>query len=176
VTRFCATPRCFCLELFVCSKPAPLPVHRPSPYPTVNLASPAILRTVRYGVGPRSFFSAAVAASIRRSGISYLRPQARTFSSTIMVAEKIDGTAIARCIRERINKDIAERQSINSRFKPSLTIVQGRPSSLSHFLEKVLLTVCLDCSWKSVGFQYVIHFGPCRYFISLCFTGVSSPE
>jgi methylenetetrahydrofolate dehydrogenase (NADP+)/methenyltetrahydrofolate cyclohydrolase/formyltetrahydrofolate synthetase len=42
-----------------------------------------------------------------------------------MVAEKIDGTAIAKRIRERINKDIAERQKINPRFKPSLTIVQG---------------------------------------------------
>jgi methylenetetrahydrofolate dehydrogenase (NADP+)/methenyltetrahydrofolate cyclohydrolase/formyltetrahydrofolate synthetase len=42
-----------------------------------------------------------------------------------MVAEKIDGTAIARRIRERIHKDIAEKQASNPRFKPSLTIVQG---------------------------------------------------
>ncbi|KAI5812354.1 formate--tetrahydrofolate ligase-domain-containing protein [Pyronema omphalodes] len=41
-----------------------------------------------------------------------------------MVAAKIDGTAIARRIRERIHKDIAEKQASNPRFKPSLTIVQ----------------------------------------------------
>lgn len=51
----------------------------------------------------------------------------RYFSSTSvrMVAEKIDGTAIAKEIRESIHNEIAERQKANSRFKPSLTIIQG---------------------------------------------------
>ncbi|MCJ1319793.1 tetrahydrofolate synthase [Xylographa vitiligo] len=41
-----------------------------------------------------------------------------------MAAEKIDGTAIAKTIRERINADIKEKQAKNPRYKPSLTIVQ----------------------------------------------------
>lgn len=41
-----------------------------------------------------------------------------------MPAQKIDGTAIARSIRERINKDIADKQALNPRYKPSLVIVQ----------------------------------------------------
>ena len=41
-----------------------------------------------------------------------------------MAAEKIDGTAIAKSIREKINVDIKKTQEINPRFKPSLTIIQ----------------------------------------------------
>ncbi|MCJ1407232.1 tetrahydrofolate synthase [Ptychographa xylographoides] len=41
-----------------------------------------------------------------------------------MAAEKIDGTAIAKGIRERINAEIKETQAKNPRYKPSLTIVQ----------------------------------------------------
>jgi len=52
--------------------------------------------------------------------------QHRSFASTIraMTANKIDGTAIAKSIRERIAGEIKERQQINPRYKPSLTIVQ----------------------------------------------------
>ncbi|CAF9920022.1 MAG: tetrahydrofolate synthase [Alectoria fallacina] len=41
-----------------------------------------------------------------------------------MAAEKIDGTAIAKDIRDRINSEIKKIQETNPRFKPSLTIVQ----------------------------------------------------
>ncbi|KAL8668184.1 MAG: hypothetical protein Q9202_000162 [Teloschistes flavicans] len=41
-----------------------------------------------------------------------------------MAAERIDGTAIARAIREQINSDIRRTQQSNPRYKPSLTIVQ----------------------------------------------------
>ena len=41
-----------------------------------------------------------------------------------MAATKIDGTAIARAIRERINAEIKQTQAKNPRYKPSLTIVQ----------------------------------------------------
>ncbi|MCJ1382073.1 tetrahydrofolate synthase [Xylographa soralifera] len=41
-----------------------------------------------------------------------------------MAAERIDGTAIAKAIRERINADIKKTQAKNPRYKPSLTIVQ----------------------------------------------------
>jgi methylenetetrahydrofolate dehydrogenase (NADP+)/methenyltetrahydrofolate cyclohydrolase/formyltetrahydrofolate synthetase len=47
-----------------------------------------------------------------------------TTSPLAMPAQKIDGTAIAKSIRERINKDIADKQALNPRYKPSLVIVQ----------------------------------------------------
>jgi len=42
-----------------------------------------------------------------------------------MVAEKIDGTAVARKIRDRINEEIKRKQKANKRFRPALTIIQG---------------------------------------------------
>ena len=50
----------------------------------------------------------------------------RPFSSSAskMAATKIDGTAIAKAIRERISGEIKKTQTTNPRYKPSLTIVQ----------------------------------------------------
>ena len=48
----------------------------------------------------------------------------RSYSSKKMVASKIDGTAIATAIRERIAASIKSSQETNPRYKPSLTIVQ----------------------------------------------------
>lgn len=47
-----------------------------------------------------------------------------------MVAEKIDGTAVARKIRDRINEEIRRKQKTSERFRPALTIVQGERFSL----------------------------------------------
>ena len=96
----------------------------PSPHTQpVNLAS-LILRTLRrFGAGLRS------------SPFLHSTARCRPFSSTTTMAAKIDGTAIARRIRERINHDIARRQSSNPRFQPSLTIIQGSsPPLCSVFL------------------------------------------
>lgn len=49
----------------------------------------------------------------------------RLFSSSRMTAQKIDGTAIAKAIRERLGQKIQERQAGNPRYRPSLKIVQG---------------------------------------------------
>jgi methylenetetrahydrofolate dehydrogenase (NADP+)/methenyltetrahydrofolate cyclohydrolase/formyltetrahydrofolate synthetase len=46
-----------------------------------------------------------------------------------MAATKIDGTAIAKKIREDLHAEIAEKQKLNPRYKPSLKIIQG---TLSH--------------------------------------------
>jgi methylenetetrahydrofolate dehydrogenase (NADP+)/methenyltetrahydrofolate cyclohydrolase/formyltetrahydrofolate synthetase len=43
-----------------------------------------------------------------------------------MTATKIDGTAIAKSIRERLGGYIKEKQASNPRYRPSLKIVQGR--------------------------------------------------
>jgi hypothetical protein len=57
----------------------------------------------------------------------------RSFSSTstVMAATKIDGTAIAKSIREGLKAEIAKIQESNPRFKPSLVIFQGTFSRTS---------------------------------------------
>jgi methylenetetrahydrofolate dehydrogenase (NADP+)/methenyltetrahydrofolate cyclohydrolase/formyltetrahydrofolate synthetase len=42
-----------------------------------------------------------------------------------MTATKIDGTAIAKSIRERLGEQIKSKQESNPRYRPSLKIVQG---------------------------------------------------
>lgn len=51
-----------------------------------------------------------------------------------MPAQKLDGTAIAKKIREKINSQIIETQAKNPKFQPSLTIIQvgTRPDSTSY--------------------------------------------
>ena len=51
-----------------------------------------------------------------------------------MTATKIDGTAIAKRIRERINAEIKKTQETNPRYQPALTIVQvgGRSDSSTY--------------------------------------------
>jgi methylenetetrahydrofolate dehydrogenase (NADP+)/methenyltetrahydrofolate cyclohydrolase/formyltetrahydrofolate synthetase len=46
-----------------------------------------------------------------------------------MTAQKIDGTAIAKSIREKLGAKIKERQEKNPRYKPSLKIIQGESHS-----------------------------------------------
>jgi hypothetical protein len=50
----------------------------------------------------------------------------RNFSTSKMTAKNIDGTAIAKSIREKLNVEIRQAQESNPRFKPSLTIIQGK--------------------------------------------------
>lgn len=69
------------------------------------------------------------------------RGTGRFFSTTsaAMVATKLDGTAIAKSIRERIGREIAERQKLNPRYRPSLKIVQvgDRPDSSTYVRMKL---------------------------------------
>lgn len=48
-----------------------------------------------------------------------------------MGASKIDGTAIAKRIRENLHAEIQEKKKINPRYVPSLKIIQGEPHSCS---------------------------------------------
>jgi methylenetetrahydrofolate dehydrogenase (NADP+)/methenyltetrahydrofolate cyclohydrolase/formyltetrahydrofolate synthetase len=48
-----------------------------------------------------------------------------------MAATKIDGTAIAKKIRERLRAEIAQVKETNPRFSPSLKIIQGSYKPLS---------------------------------------------
>ena len=56
-----------------------------------------------------------------------------------MAAEKIDGTAIAKRLRDRTEADIKQIQETNPRYKPSLTIVQvgGRSDSSTYIRMKL---------------------------------------
>ena len=69
-------------------------------------------------ISPRTGFPALLA--IQRPP----RPK-RPFSTSTMVAAKLDGTAVAKRIRERLREEIAERQKTNPRFQPCLRIIQG---------------------------------------------------
>jgi methylenetetrahydrofolate dehydrogenase (NADP+)/methenyltetrahydrofolate cyclohydrolase/formyltetrahydrofolate synthetase len=56
-----------------------------------------------------------------------------------MVGRKIDGTAIAKTIRERLHLEIEQTQQTNPRFKPSLKILQigDRPDSSTYVRMKL---------------------------------------
>ncbi|KAI9752380.1 MAG: hypothetical protein M4579_005651 [Chaenotheca gracillima] len=56
-----------------------------------------------------------------------------------MTATKIDGTAIAKSIRERLGAEIKKTQESNPRYKPSLTIIQvgGRSDSSTYVRMKL---------------------------------------
>jgi methylenetetrahydrofolate dehydrogenase (NADP+)/methenyltetrahydrofolate cyclohydrolase/formyltetrahydrofolate synthetase len=66
-----------------------------------------------------------------------------------MTATKIDGTAIAKGIRERLGGYIQEKQAVNPRYKPSLKIVQvGDRSDSSTYVRmklKAAVEANIDC-------------------------------
>ncbi|KAG9244498.1 C-1-tetrahydrofolate synthase-like protein [Calycina marina] len=94
---------------------------------------------------------------------TYRNPTARTFSSSrfqqtksfstsipaAMLATKIDGTAIAKSIREKLQTQIAETQKCNPRYKPSLKIIQvgGRSDSTTYVRMKLKAAqeASIDC-------------------------------
>lgn len=59
-----------------------------------------------------------------------------------MAAQKIDGTAIAKSIRERLQGEIQERKQANPKYIPSLKIIQGvcSRSEITAFEVNTLLT------------------------------------
>lgn len=64
--------------------------------------------------------------SLISSAISPLRK----FSGSAMAAAKIDGTAIAKSIRQGLKSEIEQIQVTNPRFKPNLVIFQGKRDPL----------------------------------------------
>jgi methylenetetrahydrofolate dehydrogenase (NADP+)/methenyltetrahydrofolate cyclohydrolase/formyltetrahydrofolate synthetase len=48
-----------------------------------------------------------------------------------MSATKLDGTAIAKSIREKLAAEIIEKQKVNPKYRPSLKIIQGTWTPLS---------------------------------------------
>ncbi|KAE9963816.1 hypothetical protein EG328_011029 [Venturia inaequalis] len=70
-----------------------------------------------------------------------------------MTAQKIDGTAIAKSIREKINASIHQKQQSNPRYKPSLVIIQvgARQDSSTYVRMKVKAAeeANIDCKIES---------------------------
>lgn len=86
--------------------------------------------TARWGLSlyntPLARFSTTLATAKQLSAAQLVIPR-RTFSTTAlnMTGTKIDGTAIAKDIREKLRNEIADLQAKNPRFKPNLVIYQG---------------------------------------------------
>jgi hypothetical protein len=80
---------------------------------------------------PQAIFSQRGTTSPRHLLYTALK-RTRQFSSTRfnMAGQKIDGTAIAKSIREKLGAKIKERQDKNPRYRPSLKIVQGEPPAI----------------------------------------------
>lgn len=57
-----------------------------------------------------------------------------------MAGTKIDGNAIAKGIREKLNAQIKETQKVNPRYRPSLHIIQGTYLKLQCSLSNCALT------------------------------------
>ena len=97
-----------------------------SSYIFPSLTSPVLGTSRHYFAGRVVDFSGS--KTFAKSSLSR-----RSFSSTstVMAATKIDGTAIAKSIREGLKAEIAKIQVSNPRFKPSLVIFQGTFSRTS---------------------------------------------
>ncbi|KAK4229428.1 putative C-1-tetrahydrofolate synthase [Podospora fimiseda] len=70
------------------------------------------------------------------------------FSSSAVVAmaaEKIDGTAIAKKVREQLKANIAEKKAINPRFQPCLKIIQVGDRSDSSTYVRMKLKAAEEC-------------------------------
>lgn len=62
---------------------------------------------------------------VHRGSLVVSRSRGFSISAANMTGSKIDGTAIAKDIREKLKNEIAELQTKNPRFKPNLIIYQG---------------------------------------------------
>jgi len=81
----------------------------------------------RAGKRPRPISANCTPCREAQKNLRTLTRAATRYSSAAplaMAATKIDGTGIAKGIRERINADIKKAQETNPRYKPSLKIVQ----------------------------------------------------
>lgn len=71
-----------------------------------------------------------------------------------MTATKIDGTAIAKSIRDGLKTEIEQIQQANPRFQPSLVIFQGELTLLTCLSALIKpLTAYFSYSWRSIRFE-----------------------
>lgn len=103
---------------------APRPSHYHFPFlDPVNLRSrgrsPLPVRTYSSQAIPSSSSPSQTFCS---SSTSHQPPPSK---QNTMTANKLDGTAIAKAVRERLRVEILEKQETNPRYKPCLKIIQG---------------------------------------------------
>jgi len=80
------------------------------------------LTTTKY---PTTIIATSTILSRKTHSVAAIQEELFGTGPDAMPATKIDGTAIAKSIRERIHKEIEATQKVNPRYKPSLKIIQG---------------------------------------------------
>jgi hypothetical protein len=72
-----------------------------------------------------------------------------------MAGAKIDGTAIAKSIRQGLKAEIEQLQVTNPRFKPNLIIFQGKQRRVGCDERERMRLILALYSRQSIGFQWV---------------------
>ena len=123
----------------------------------VLLPSPPLVPLIQFPPTPRSSRSSPPLAHRRpRSSLPSLppRPPRRLFSTVrpAMTATKIDGTAIAKTIRERLHAQVQATQKVNPRYRPALKIIQvGDRSDSTTYVRmklKAAQEASIDCELR----------------------------
>jgi hypothetical protein len=121
-----------------------LPIQAHDYYTTTTRPSPALLTPRK--TGPRVIVPVRISHSITRSiansssspprnpnlfqvssSVLHTPSLLRSFSTSLstMAAIKLDGTAIAKSIREKLAAEVVEKQKLNPQYQPCLKIIQG---------------------------------------------------
>lgn len=104
-------------------KRAPFTSRVKAPQGFHQLGCTSLLRHSLSGTAKLHWPSASASVSLSRASST----SSRSFSTSYpaMAATRLDGTAIAKKIRERLAVEIAEKQKSNPKYQPCLKIIQG---------------------------------------------------
>ncbi|KAI1344708.1 formate-tetrahydrofolate ligase [Xylariaceae sp. FL0016] len=108
-----------------------------------TLLAPLTSNQARDWSGIQSLDHSSSCRNVQRRNIFTARnlPALRPFStsSPTMAATKLDGTAIAKSIREKLAREIADKQKLNPKYQPCLKIIQvdDRPDSSTYVRMKL---------------------------------------
>lgn len=115
--------------------------------------------TVFAAVRPLATQAGVAAATLRNSysGGDVENPHAAQSRPprTAMPAQIIDGSAIAKGIRQKLNGEIAERQRTNPRYKPSLVIIQGMSTPYHHPVTHRAPLLIVHHSWRPTRLKHI---------------------
>jgi hypothetical protein len=132
-----------CISSDYSTQPSLLPAHAYDYYTITARSSPALLTPPK--TGPHVFVPARVSnynanssspslLTLRnlnvfqvQSSLFHQPASLRSFSmsTSTMTAIKLDGTAIAKSIREKLAAEVVEKQKLNPQYQPCLKIIQG---------------------------------------------------
>lgn len=123
------------------ARPSFLPAHAYDYYTTTASPTPALLtprKTEPHVSVPArvSNYTADSSLSLSSRNLNSFQVQSSLFhkpsplrsfstSRSAMAAIKLDGTAIAKSIREKIAAEVVEKQKLNPQYQPCLKIIQG---------------------------------------------------